>query len=385
MDDEFLKKSKNLAKIRRYRCRWRSINRHLSERLSFPCDQGIKSGVAVYHRHSPYSSPLSPTTRSRQDLRVPRSLSRRTREREVSFRSPGGRSRKGSPLEEDRPDPPVPIINLPNRISSASGRLEMVDTRGNVLALSRAPLFFSSLFSFLSTFFLRKHLTARRGREWRNRERGGETGEKSWEWRWTKSCGCVERDETGRRSKGGEWWSVREGSVGRRFHFVSLAACGGAIAAALCQSVTLSRHPFYHLARGCPAPLSIRSTPPHPLLTAPPTSHGYNAGSRQGLPDCLPYLSLSPLSPSLYLLPAISLLVPFPAKWKATPRPPYDPVEGSRRQEESHDKIVKRVETVFFTDSETCFVAKLSEFDGSFSRGETIRKNSTTPWKSRIR
>lgn len=178
---------------------------------------------------------------------------------------------------------------------------------------------------------------------------------------------------------------MREGSVGRRFHFVSLAACGGAIAAALCQSVTLSRHPFYHLARGCPAPLSIRSTPPHPLLTAPPTSHGYNAGSRQGLPDCLPYLSLSPLSPSLYLLPAISLLVPFPAKWKATPRPPYDPVEGSRRREESHDKIVKRVETVFFTDSETCFVAKLSEFDGSFSRGETIRKNSTTPWKSRIR
>lgn len=140
---------------------------------------------------------------------------------------------------------------------------------------------------------------------------------------------------------------MREGSVGRRFHFVSLAACGGAIAAALCQSVTLSRHPFYHLARGCPAPLSIRSTPPHPLLTAPPTSHGYNAGSRQGLPDCLPYLSLSPLSPSLYLLPAISLLVPFPAKWKATPRPPYDPVEGSRRREESHDKIVKRVETFF--------------------------------------
>lgn len=160
MDDEFLKKSKNLAKIRRYRCRWRSINRHLSERLSFPCDQGIKSGVAVYHRHSPYSPPLSPTTRSRQDLRVPRSLSRRTGEREVSFRSPGGRSRKGSPLEEDRPDPPVPIINLPNRISSASGRLEMVDTRGNVLALSRAPLFLSSLFSFLSSFFLRKHLTA---------------------------------------------------------------------------------------------------------------------------------------------------------------------------------------------------------------------------------
>lgn len=36
----------------------------------------------------------------------------------------------------------------------------MVDTRGNVLALSRAPLFFSSLFSFLSSFFLRKHLTA---------------------------------------------------------------------------------------------------------------------------------------------------------------------------------------------------------------------------------
>ena len=36
-----------------------------------------------------------------------------------------------------------------------------------------------------------------------------------------------------------------------RFHFVSLAACGGAIAAALCQSVTLSRHPFY-LARGLP-------------------------------------------------------------------------------------------------------------------------------------
>lgn len=42
-------------------------------------------------------------------------------------------------------------------------------------------------------------------------------------------------------------------SVGRRFHFVSLPACGGAIAAALCQSVTLSRHPFYYLAKGCPA------------------------------------------------------------------------------------------------------------------------------------
>ena len=40
------------------------------------------------------------------------------------------------------------------------------------------------------------------------------------------------------------------GSAGR-FHFVSLPACGGAIAAALCQSVTLSRHPFsLPIARG---------------------------------------------------------------------------------------------------------------------------------------
>lgn len=316
MDDEFLKKSKNLAKIRRYRCRWRSINRHLSERLSFPCDQGIKSGVAVYHRHSPYSSPLSPTTRSRQDLRVPRSLSRRTGEREVSFRSPGGRSRKGSPLEEDRPDPPVPIINLPNRISSASGRLEMVDTRGNVLALSRAPLFLSSLFSFLSSFFLRKHLTAlsRVGAESGEIEREAAKRERK-----VGSGGGRNRAAVSRgmkregEAKGGEWWSVREGSVGRRFHFVSLAACGGAIAAALCQSVTLSRHPFYHLARGCPAPLSIRSTPPHPLLTAPPTSHGYNAGSRQGLPDCLPYLSLSLLSLLLFIsFPPFLSSYPFP-------------------------------------------------------------------------
>lgn len=78
-----------------------------------------------------------------------------------------------------------------------------------------------------------------------------------------RNRGLVERDETARRSKGVVRW---KGSVGRRFHFVSLPACGGAIAAALCQSVTLSRHPFYYLARGCPTPLSIRSAPPPSLL-----------------------------------------------------------------------------------------------------------------------
>lgn len=72
----------------------------------------------------------------------------------------------------------------------------------------------------------------------------------------------VESDEMGRRTVEGERVVVGEGSVGRRFHFVSLPACGGAIAAALCQTVTLSRHPFYYLARGCPAPLSIHGPPP---------------------------------------------------------------------------------------------------------------------------
>lgn len=191
----------------------------------------------------------------------------------------------------------------------------MVDTRGNVLALSRAPLFFFSFLFFSLTALTKRTRQATTsfskalGTESGEIERGGreKLGGGGGRNRVAVSRGMKREGEA---KGGGEWWSVREGSVGRRFHFVSLAACGGAIAAALCQSVTLSRHPFYHLARGCPAPLSIRSTPPHPLLTAPPTSHGYNGGSRQGLPDCLPYLSLSlsPLSPSLYLLPSITLL-----------------------------------------------------------------------------
>lgn len=40
------------------------------------------------------------------------------------------------------------------------------------------------------------------------------------------------------------WLCRAGGRASGRFHFVSLPACGGAIAAALCQSVTLSRHPF---------------------------------------------------------------------------------------------------------------------------------------------
>jgi len=78
-------------------------------------------------------------------------------------------------------------------------------------------------------------------------------------------------------------------SVGRRFHFVSLPACGGAIAAALCQSVTLSRHPFY-LAKGCPA----HSTSYQPWYASIPlsdTRYGprVQRGSSQGLPDWLPF------------------------------------------------------------------------------------------------
>ena len=135
-----------------------------------------------------------------------------------------------------------------------------------------------------------------------------------------RNRGLVERDETARRSKGVVRW---KGSVGRRFHFVSLPACGGAIAAALCQSVTLSRHPFYYLARGCPAPLSIRSAPS--LLAAPPTSHGYNVDQARGcLTGCRSFASLSLSSSftlilSLYLVPSISLVV-------------LSPVSGGQRE-----------------------------------------------------
>lgn len=140
-------------------------------------------------------------------------------------------------------------------------------------------------------------------------ELGEKRAEKSW---WRSKSWLVERDETARRSKG-----VRGGrsvgrvgrSVGRRFHFVSLPACGGAIAAALCQSVTLSRHPFYHLARGCPAPLSIRSAPS--LLH--PHEPRVQRGSRQGwLPDWLPYLLFPPLSLFHSLSLSLFLFISFP-------------------------------------------------------------------------
>ena len=155
-----------------------------------------------------------------------------------------------------------------------------------------------------------------------------------------RNRGLVERDETARRSKGVVRW---KGSVGRRFHFVSLPACGGAIAAALCQSVTLSRHPFYYLARGCPAPLSIRSAPS--LLAAPPTSHGYNVDQARGcLTGCRSFASLS-LSLFLFYSHSFSLSRSFnfsrrslSGKWRATRTPPPAGIQRARDRDKARGK-----------------------------------------------
>lgn len=78
--------------------------------------------------------PRRGSLRPRQDLPV-RSFVRVLRSRSQKDERSGGEasSRRPRALEErrsrgSRPDPPGPIINLPNRISSASGRLEKVDT-----------------------------------------------------------------------------------------------------------------------------------------------------------------------------------------------------------------------------------------------------------------
>lgn len=99
-------------------------------------------------------------------------------------------------------------------------------------------------------------------------------------------------------------------SVGRRFHFVSLPACGGAIAAALCQSVTLSRHPFYYLAGGCPA-LSPSCQPwytnPGTPFPTPPTGHGYNVDQARGCLTSCRARACSLLSFSVYSSISFSL------------------------------------------------------------------------------
>lgn len=153
----------------------------------------------------------------------------------------------------------------------------------------------------------------------------------------------VGRDENGKSKcgpRGGGGAGGKGRSVGRRFHFVSLPACGGAIAAALCQTVTLSRHPFYYLARGCPAPLSIRS----PLCTL----RGYNVDQAEG---CLTACRTSFLiQPSLPRVPSTFLFIVisrFLRLGSLSEREATKPTPSSRREQEgSRDKIVPPSEGV---------------------------------------
>lgn len=185
-----------------------------------------------------------------------------------------------------------PIINLPNRISSASGRLEKVGTR---LPPASSRHSFSGLFSFsLFGFFDVDGSYNPRDRVSRvaRRRVDGSSRSKSRPENETR-----ERDEGLEGGRGSEGKGSVGRSDGRRFHFVSLPACGGAIAAALCQSVTLSRHPFYYLAGGCPAH-STSCQPETPFPTYLPTGHGYNVDQARGcLTSCRVF---SPLSFSVH-------------------------------------------------------------------------------------
>lgn len=167
------------------------------------------------------------------------------------------RSRRPRAFEEDRTDPPV--RSLISRIESRVPR----DDWKRWIRRSRHGFFTFEAFLYVDGCYgagaiLSRAVSRRRGSGAPPRGGEGAKGSRSSEsWH-------VGRDENGKskggtRCGGGGGGGGKGRSVGRRFHFVSLPACGGAIAAALCQTVTLSRHPFYYLARGCPAPLSTRA------------------------------------------------------------------------------------------------------------------------------
>lgn len=174
--------------------------------------------------------------------------------RETGFRFVA-RGRSG----EDRPDPLVRSL-----ISRIESRVPRDDWKRWVLEsplpplVVLSPVFSLSLFSPTSmaliiraTAFLALLSDASTVSRGRNRDRRTRREKETRAW----------REEEGVKGEG----SVGR-SDGRRFHFVSLPACGGAIAAALCQSVTLSRHPFYYLAGGCPPPPANPGPPfRHPL------------------------------------------------------------------------------------------------------------------------
>lgn len=206
-----------------------------------------------------------------------------------------------APGAEDRPDPP--IINLPNRISSASRRLEKV---GNSTLPARNSsssrhsflgLFFFSLFDFSDVddsnnsnghvsrvarrradSFLRissSRSKSRENRAERMRERDG------------RRDGNRRVRERGKDEEG-------EGSVGRSVGRSEVPFCFSASVWRRDSSGTLSERdvittPLLLPSQGVPRALHLLPAPvcQSPFPT-PATSQGYNVDQAQGLPDWLP-------------------------------------------------------------------------------------------------